>query len=63
MGINDIGPEERKTKIIRDWKKPTLVTEVHTFLGLAKYYAHFILYYTQVAALLSDLLAKDQQFY
>lgn len=28
IGINSIGPKERKTKIIKEWKIPTLVTDV-----------------------------------
>jgi hypothetical protein len=45
-----------------DWKAPTLVHEVQSFLGLAGYYRCFILDFSKVAKLMTRLLQKDTRF-
>lgn len=60
--MQGIGPEEQKTKTIKEWILPTSVAEVCSFLGLAGYYAWFIPHYAHIAAPLTDLLSKEQSF-
>ena len=45
-----------------DWKAPTLVHEVRSFLGLAGYYCRFILDFSKIAKPMTRLLQKDEKF-
>ena len=57
-----IGMEESKIHAIRDWKVPTAVTELRSFLGLANYYRRFVEGFSKKAGPLTDLLKKDHQW-
>ena len=45
-----------------DWKAPTSVHEVQSFLGLAGYYRRFILDFSKIAKPMTRLLQKDEKF-
>ena len=45
-----------------DWKAPTFVHEVRSFLGLAGYYHWFIPDFSKIAKPMTRLLQKDQKF-
>ena len=45
-----------------DWKAPTLVHEVQSFLGLAGYYRRFIPDFSKIAKPMTRLLQKDEKF-
>ena len=45
-----------------DWKAPTSVYEVRSFLGLAGYYRRFILDFSKIATAMTRLLQKDVKF-
>ena len=45
-----------------DWKTPTSVHEVWSFLGLAGYYRHFIPDFSKIAKPMTRLLQKDEKF-
>jgi hypothetical protein len=45
-----------------DWKAPTTVHEVQSFLGLAGYYRRFILNFSKIAKPMTRLLEKDRKF-
>ncbi|KAJ7947141.1 Retrotransposon protein, putative, Ty3-gypsy subclass [Quillaja saponaria] len=47
-----------KVKAIQEWKTPTSVTELRSFLGLANYYRRFVEGYSRKAAPLTELLKK-----
>ncbi|KAJ7942702.1 Transposon Ty3-G Gag-Pol polyprotein [Quillaja saponaria] len=47
-----------KVKAIKEWKTPTSVTELHSFLGLANYYRRFVEGYSRRAVPLIELLKK-----
>jgi hypothetical protein len=51
-----------KVQEVMDWKAPTIVHEVQSFLGLAGYYHHFIPYFSKIAKPMTSLLQKDQKF-
>ena len=44
-----------KVQAVQDWKIPTTVTEVHSFLGLAGYSRRFIPQFAKIAAPLTNL--------
>ncbi|KAJ7963973.1 Retrotransposon protein, putative, Ty3-gypsy subclass [Quillaja saponaria] len=51
-----------KVKAIQEWKTPTSVTELRSFLGLANYYRQFVEGYSMRAVLLTELLKKGTPF-
>jgi hypothetical protein len=51
-----------KAHEIMDWKAPTSVFEVQSFLGLACYYCRFILDFSKIANPMTRLLQKDEKF-
>ena len=46
-----------------DWKAPTSVHEVWSFLGLAGYYRRFIMDFSNIAKPMTRLLQKDESFH
>ena len=54
--------DPQKIKAIVNWKPPTNVSEVHSFLGLAGYYRKFVEGFSKIATPLTNLLKKYQKF-
>ena len=48
-----------KIKAIQEWKIPTSVSDMRSFLGLANYYRRFVEGFSQRATPLTELLKKD----
>jgi hypothetical protein len=57
-----ISVDPTKVQEVLDWKGPTTVHEVRSFLGLADYYRHFILDFSKIAKPMTRLLEKDRNF-
>jgi hypothetical protein len=51
-----------KAKDILEWKPPTTVHQVRSFLGLAGYYRCFILYFSKLVKPITSLLNNDTKF-
>jgi hypothetical protein len=51
-----------KVHEVLDWKAPTTIHEVRSFLGLAGYYRHFILDFSKIAKPMTRFLKKDRKF-
>ena len=51
-----------KIEAIRDWDRPTSVTEVRSFVGLASYYRHFVEGFSTIATHLTRLTRQDIPF-
>ena len=45
-----------------DWARPTNVSEVRSFLGLASYYRSFVEGFSRIAAPLTQLTRKNAKF-
>ena len=54
--------DPQKIEAIVNWKPPTKVSEVHSFLGLAGYYRKSVEIFSKIATPLTNLLKKDQKF-
>jgi len=54
--------DPQKIKAIMEWPRPTNVTEVRSFLGLAGYYRKFVKDFSKIASLLTNLLKKVVKF-
>nr|GFC18111.1 putative reverse transcriptase domain-containing protein [Tanacetum cinerariifolium] len=51
-----------KVKAITKWPRPTSVTEVSSFLGLAGYYRRFVEGFSRLALPLTKLMRKGEKF-
>jgi hypothetical protein len=51
-----------KVKEIMEWRVPTTVTEIRSFLGLAGYYRRFIEGFSKIAKPMTSLLEKGKEF-
>ena len=54
--------DPQKIEAIVNWKPPTNVSEVRSFLGLTGYYRKFVKGFSKIATSLTNLLKKDQKF-
>jgi len=57
-----ISVDPAKVQEVLDWKVPTSVHEVRSFLGLARYYCRFILEFSKISKPMTRLLQKDEKF-
>ena len=57
-----ISVDPQKIEAIVNWKPPTNVSEVRSFLGLAGYYRKFVERFSNIATPLTNLLKKDKKF-
>jgi len=57
-----ISVDPAKVQEVLDWKVPTSVHEVRSFLGLAGYYRRFISEFSKTSKPMTRLLQKDEKF-
>jgi hypothetical protein len=57
-----ISIDTTKVQEVLDWKAPTSVHEVRSFLRLDDYYHRFILDFSKIAKPMTRLLQKDEKF-
>jgi hypothetical protein len=51
-----------KVQEVLDWKSPRSITQIRSFLGLARYYHWFIPNFSKIAKPMTKLLEKDTKF-
>jgi hypothetical protein len=56
LSAEGISVDPNKVQEVLDWKAPTFVTGVRSFLGLASYYRHFIPNFSNIAKPMTSLL-------
>ena len=54
--------DPRKVEAVLKWERPTNVTEIRSFLGLAGYYRRFIEGFSTIASPLTKLTRKEVRF-
>jgi ribonuclease HI len=57
-----ISVDPSKVQEVMDWKPPTSVHQIHSFLGLAGYYRRFIPDFSRIAKPMTELLKKGVKF-
>jgi hypothetical protein len=57
-----IAVDPSKVQDVLNWKAPTNVSEIHSFLGLAGYYRRFIERFSKLAKPMTALLEKNAKF-
>ena len=62
VSAEGISIDPQKIEAIVDWKPPTNVTEVRSFLGLAGYYRKFVEGFSKIATPLTKLTRKEEKF-
>ncbi|XP_075515771.1 uncharacterized protein LOC142550581 [Primulina tabacum] len=60
--ITGISVDPSKIEAVNKWLRPTTVTEVRSFLGLAGYYRRFIVGFSKIALPLTALTRKNVKF-
>ena len=51
-----------KVTAVVDWPRPTNISEVRSFLGMAGYYRRFVKDFSKIASPLTQLLRKNHKF-
>ena len=54
--------DPQKVEAILNWKPPTSVTEIRSFLGLEGYYRKFVKGFSKIATSLTRLTRKEKPF-
>ncbi|GKU88786.1 hypothetical protein SLEP1_g3007 [Rubroshorea leprosula] len=57
-----ISVDPSKVEAVVNWERPSNVTEVRSFLGLAGYYRRFVEGYSKISGPLTQLTRKNQKF-
>ncbi|GJX04927.1 putative nucleotidyltransferase, ribonuclease H [Tanacetum coccineum] len=62
VSVDGIIMDPSKVEAITKWPRPTTVTEVRSFLGLAGYYRRFVEGFSRLALPLTQLMRKGEKF-
>ena len=54
--------DPKKIEVVAEWPRPTIVTEIRSFLGLAGYYRRFMKDFSKIAVPLTRLTQKNVKF-
>jgi hypothetical protein len=58
----DISVDLSKVQDVLSWNVPTSVSDICSFLGLARYYRRFIEGFSKISKPMTEFLKKDKKF-
>src|SRR5436190_19033063 len=62
LSAKGVAIDPSKVQEVLEWKSPTSVTEIRSFLGLVGYYRRFIQDFSKIAKPMTKLLQKEAKF-
>jgi hypothetical protein len=62
LTVEGVAVDPEKVAAVSEWKQPTSISEIQSFLGLAGYYQRFIEGFSTIARPMMELLKKDKKF-
>jgi len=62
LSIEGVAVDPSKVRDIHNWKPPTSVHQVRSFLGMVGYYRHFIPDFSKVSKPIAELLKNQTKF-
>ena len=60
VGKGQVKMKQEKIKTVKEWKTPTQIKDIESFLGFANFYQHFIQNFSHIARLLNELKGKKE---
>ena len=60
VGKGQVKMKQEKIKTVKEWKTPTKIKDIESFLGFANFYQHFIQNFSHIARLLNELKGKKE---
>ena len=60
VGKGQVKMEQEKIKAVKEWKTPTKIKDVESFLGFTNFYWHFIQNFNHTAKSLNELKGKKE---
>ena len=60
---NGISVDPAKVEAVSNWSRPTNVSEIRSFLGLASYYRRFVEGFSKLASPLTQLTRKNMKYH
>ena len=60
---NGIPVDSEKVEAVRNWSRPTNISEIRSFLGVAGYYRRFVERFSKLASPLTQLTRKNMKFH